>query len=189
MARFLFPEDDDIYRVSAPGSPLYSTLNDPLTIYVDAGGTTLADITHVDHTPIYNSAIMLNGTATIPQFYGPDGVTTLWASQPGGEIFPLYALAGPRLDALEASVSAITNTSRTYTLQLGAITAGNPFSVDHNLGIAFPQVSLWQITAPGVSGNRIADSQYLVHAFNPNRVQITTASNYSAGSVQITVVG
>lgn len=189
MARLLFPDDPYIFRVAAPGSPLYSTINDPLVIYLDAGATTLANIQHTDHTPVFNSALMLDGTAVIPQFYGPDGVTTLWAKQPGGEIFPLSADSGPRLDKIENELATGLNFGIYKTTVNNAVVSGIPFTVTHNLNNPYVLVSVWLIGTPGVSGTRLPDASYSVSAVSSTAFQVTTTSSYSAGSIQITVVG
>lgn len=188
MARFLFPDDPFIFRVAAPGSPLYSTIDDPLVIYADAGATILADIEHVDHTSVFQSALMLDGSAVIPQFYGPDGVTNLWAKQPEGETFQLTAASGPRLDSIEAEIIGISGV-RQFITTLGAVTAGLPLRVDHNLNNPWVTPTLWQITSPGESGVRIADSSISYSSLSPNQIQIVTTQSYSANTVQLTVLG
>lgn len=189
MARFLFPDDPFLFRVSSPGSPLYSTTSDSLVIYADAGATTLADIQHVDHTTVFESALMLDGTAVIPQFYGPDGVTDLWAISPNGEIFQLTAASGPRLDAIEADLVGISAV-RSYTATLGTVTGSTPYPVNYNLNNAFPHVHLFLISSPGQSGTRIPDALISnVTSTSPNSLTVTTVNSYSTGTVQITVVG
>lgn len=189
MARFIFPEDPVIFRVSSPGSPLYSTISDSLVIYSDAGAVNLADIEHVDHTPVFGSALMLDGTATIPQFYGPDGATNLWARNLNGDVFQLTAASGPRLDAIEAELVNV-NVPRSYTLALGTVTGGSPYRIDHNLGNAFPIVQLYLVSSPGQSGTRLLDASVTnVTSLSPNSLTVTTLNSYATGTVQITVLG
>jgi hypothetical protein len=165
---------------------LYSTINDPLTIYVDAAATTLADIQHVDHTTVFQSALMLDGTAIIPQFYGPDGVTDLWAKQPNGPVFQLTAASGPRLDALEAG---FLNQSVIYQQTLGAVTANIAYPITHNTNTAYPLVTCWLIETSGVSGIRIPDAQVTMASTSPTSLSLTFSNSYAAGTVQVTVVG
>lgn len=187
MARHLFPDEPFLFRVAAPGSPLYSTINDPLVIYADAGATTLADIQHVDHSTVFQSALMLDGTATIPNFYGPDGATNLWAKQPNGPIFQLTAASGPRLDALEAGFAS---QSVMYSQTLNSpISSGVAIPILHNLNTAFPLVTCWVITTPGQAGVRIPDAQVTIASSSPTSLSLTFSNSYAAGTVQVTVVG
>lgn len=188
MTRYLFPDDPFLFRVSAPGSPLYSTINDPLVVYSDAGATSLADIEHVDHTPVFQSALMLNGTAIIPNFYGPDGVTDLWAQEPGGNIFQLTASSGPRLDTIESQLVSIAGV-RQYSATLGTITGSVPYLINHGLENPWVTATLWGISVANTSGIRIPGTGITFSALSPNQLQIVTTASYTAGTVQITVLG
>lgn len=107
--RWLFPDDAVIFSVGAPGTPIYSTFNDSLAVYVDAGGVVPADILHVDQTPVYNSILQLDGSSNIPLFYGPDNVKTLYAQdiKKRGVVFAIYALSADRLDVIEQNLAQL----------------------------------------------------------------------------------
>lgn len=107
--RWLFPDDSMIFSVGAPGTPIYSTFNDSLAIYVDAGGVVPADILHVDQTPVYNSIIELDGSSNIPMFYGPDNVKTLYAQdiKKHGAVFEIHALSADRLSVIEQNLAQL----------------------------------------------------------------------------------
>lgn len=186
MARVIFPDQPFIFRTGPLGTPIYSTDDDTLTVYLDDGATELADLLHSDMTtPVYQSSFVLDQTSTIPFFYGPDGVTTLYGKTETGTPFPIYALSGPRLDRLENTV--IVNPVTLYTETIaGAVTENVPCSVTHNLGNQYPIVEVWYITEPG-KASKVFPSEVITLSLNA--LTFTTVSSYSAGTLQITVAG
>lgn len=73
--------------------------------------------------------------------------------------------------------------SGVYTVLLGAVTAGTPVTVTHNLGNAYPAaVGVWEVSG----GARV---EATITSSSSNALTVTTAVAYSASAVQVTVAG
>ena len=105
MSRLLFPADRTAYIYTALGEPILVPNLSPLTVYLDEFCADLADIQNLFHSRILTATIVTDEAGLIPEFYGPLGVTRLWAKPLGGEAYPLEANFGVRIDALEESTS------------------------------------------------------------------------------------
>lgn len=70
-----------------------------------------------------------------------------------------------------------------YTVLLGAVTAGTPVTVTHNLANAYPAgVSVWEVSG----GARV---EATITSTGTNTLTVTTAVAYSASALQVTVSG
>jgi hypothetical protein len=106
MARYLYPQDRLVFRYGAPGTPLYSPQGETLTIYADAGGTTLASIQEPDGTPT-DSTLDIGADCLVPEFKGPDAATTVWAKNRAGDLTPLFAQTGQFLTPGSSAVTSV----------------------------------------------------------------------------------
>jgi hypothetical protein len=122
VARYLFPQDRLVFRYGAPGTPLYSPQGETITIYTDAGGTTLASIQEPDGTPT-DSTLDIGPDCLIPEFKGPDGVITVWAKNRAGTLTPLYAQTGQFLSPGSSAVISVNGHTGVVALGAGDVDA------------------------------------------------------------------
>lgn len=93
MTRYLFPQDRLVFRYGSPGTPLYSPQGETITIYTDQAGTVPANIQTPEGVS-QDNVLDVGPDCLIPEFKGPDGVTTVWAKNRVGTMEPLYAQTG-----------------------------------------------------------------------------------------------
>jgi hypothetical protein len=93
VARWLFPSDRLVFRYGTPGTPLYSPAAERVVICTDSAGTALAGIQAPDGTTI-DATLSIGQDCLIPEFLGPDGLTTLYARNSAGIVSKLYAQSG-----------------------------------------------------------------------------------------------
>jgi glycerophosphoryl diester phosphodiesterase len=100
VTRWRFPADRLIFRYGAPGTPLYSPANDAVTIFTDAAATVPAAIQDLDGNPI-DSTMPIGVDCLIPEFLGPEDVTTLYARTSAGTVTALFVQTGQLLQSIE----------------------------------------------------------------------------------------
>lgn len=113
MARLLFPDEGSrlVYRVV--GGTFRPVLSGFVTFYTNSAATVLADIREYDGTltpgpAITGSVVSTDEWSRVPFFWGPDGeVDTLYAVVSGGPTSPVFARFDPRVDSLDAAVTAL----------------------------------------------------------------------------------
>jgi hypothetical protein len=110
MTRWLFPQDAEPSRATAPGGAMANLNQDMLTVYTDAACTVLADLQTPTGAAITGSQIAVAPDNKIPAFLGPaDGTRKLYAkSSTDHAVYPLSATVEGRLDALSAQLLTIS---------------------------------------------------------------------------------
>lgn len=137
MARYLFGgslPDWAFTTATADGQDNLAQLVGGSTITffnAETGGTQYTDLTDTTGGAI-TDVTTSDGTdgralGTIPPFYGPDGVWSMWASADGGSRALMVSadvgvVLGPQVDTLAASLAAHTSTSNPHLLELSQLT-------------------------------------------------------------------
>lgn len=131
MARLLGPDPSmrTVWRVvngecrSAPGASA--------VVYADAQGSIPADIRSYDPlnpttvgAAIAGSTVTVAFDSTVPLFWFPDGVDTVWVSVTGGPLTEVPARFDNRIDTLAATVAALPSTSAGTAAGLAIVFGG-----------------------------------------------------------------
>lgn len=113
MTRRVFPDDRTVIRPSRNNQPLRSAATATAQIYLDAAASLPAnDLLWLDGTPIVGAETGIDAWSRFPLFQGPDdGTDTLYVVIDGGPASAIYARVDDRLDALSASVTALTGST------------------------------------------------------------------------------
>lgn len=81
MARQVFPNFADKLVFIPPqtrGGALRSGAGTRFVVYLDRAATAMADILTMNRTPIPGSEIVVGSNSMLPDFFGPDGESSLW---------------------------------------------------------------------------------------------------------------
>lgn len=101
MARLVFPDEGSRLVYSGGASNLYGVAGATVTVYSDAAGTTLANITtYPGGVAIASSTLTVDAYSRIPLFNGPDGADMVYVSVDDGPVTAVYARADDRFDSL-----------------------------------------------------------------------------------------
>jgi len=80
-----------------------------VTLYADPELTTLADVLHIDGSPITDSTVTVDGYSRIPQFQYPPGDVDVVYGRVGtnGPVIPLYARYDSRIDQIQQTLTEL----------------------------------------------------------------------------------
>jgi hypothetical protein len=102
MARSTFPSEGSASRITGGAGRT-------IKIYTDAFGVTLADIQTTGGVTISGSTVTLDANSNIPQFLGPDGVTTLYARIDNSSFRLSPYAPGVRTGSIGSSTSGVSD--------------------------------------------------------------------------------
>lgn len=102
MTRWIFPEDRGVYLYTGPLQPILEPGRLAVEIYTEPECDVLADIAGLDRSVIPASTLYTGHDGLLPEFYGPDGVTRLYARALGrSDVYALHAIDSARVTDLD----------------------------------------------------------------------------------------
>jgi hypothetical protein len=107
MARLAYPDESSrwTFRPGPAGAAFLSVAGQTARVFLDSAGTTPAlDLLDADSLPLTTGVLLVDQNSFLPDFFGPDGVDTLWVSVNGGAVTAVNAREDDRLDALTALI-------------------------------------------------------------------------------------
>lgn len=119
MTRLLGPDEGSRLAYLVRGDTIMQAYRlSPVTIYADAGAAQLADIlTYPGGVTVPGSVLETDQYGMLPYFQLPDGVDTVYALIPGGQLWPVYARFDDRIDAI-APLTGVVGSAYAATMPL-----------------------------------------------------------------------
>lgn len=155
MARYRFPSDRSAFVYGSDLAPILTPPRTALAIYADQALTIPANITDVNGVPIADSTVYTTN-GVLDEFYGPDGVTRLWAARPGTSPYPLDAQALSVIASGGGASSSLQATGIAAEALSGhrVVTPKPDGTLDYasNDNIAHVQAPLWVTTGAAAAG-------------------------------------
>lgn len=155
-------------QTATPGAGAPGTWTQSWVVFSFGGQSYTAD----------GQGIELSGTTFSIELDG----TTLSKSATGIKLNQATVATGGTGATTAAGARANLGTAGMFTALLGAVTAGTPVTVTHNLNNQYPCVAVWDI-------DNAAEVDADVKTTGVNSITITSAIAFAASKIQVTVTG